>query len=841
MAIVAVDLFCGCGGTSTGLYNACHTIGKQVDLLAINHWPVAIATHQANHPGARHICARLESIRPEDEIPGGRVNILVASPECFPAGTLILAERGLIPIENIKKGDVVLTHKGRWRPVTSVMSHLADTLIVKGQGHPGLEVTSNHPFLARRQSRKWNNDIRQYDRSFGEPEWIEAKKLCTTTVRWATPNAMFHRGVPEVPGRGMSINNRDFWWLIGRWLGDGTVRIREGQGSEICIVAGDHEVDELDRILAAWMPNGKTRAAKDELRWRKRRTRTAWLFECAHKGLVDWLVEHFGRLAHGKTIPAWALTLYRGYREALLEGYLSADGHKGQRVTFASTVSKRLAIGIRLLAESLGYRANLYHRKQHCRVIEGRQLNVRDLWRVQWESNASQRTAYADNGVSWSLVKRIQPGRRSVQVFNLSVEEDESYIADGIVVHNCTHHSVARGGKPVNDQLRSSAWLVLRWLESLRVDNMLIENVREFRDWGPVGASGKPLKSRKGETYQAWINAIRSFGYTVEDRVLNAADYGDPTTRQRLFVLARKGKRPIRWPDPTHGEPGNLYGLQPYRTAREIIDWTIKGESIFERKRPLAPATLARIAAGLKKYGGANAKPFLVILYGTNDARDVDRPMPTITGGGNHTGLCEPFMVTITHEGNDGNRAHSIDRPVPTITGAHRGEMALIEPFLLGQQSCSAPRDVDQPVPTIATAGAISLVEPFLVPFFGENKGQKPRNHSINEPLPTVTSHGAGALVEPFLIKYYGAGEGVSSTDDPVPTITTKDRFGLVEVSGKYQIDIRFRMLQPHELAAAMSFENYTFTGTKTQQTKQIGNAVPVRLAQALCTSLMRN
>jgi DNA (cytosine-5)-methyltransferase 1 len=336
------------------------------------------------------------------------------------------------------------------------------------------------------------------------------------------------------------------------------------------------------------------------------------------------------------------------------------------------------------------------------------------------------------------------------------------------------------------------------------VDNLLIENVREFRDWGPVGSNGKPLKSRKGETYRAWLNALRSFGYEVDDRILNAADYGDPTSRERLFVLARKGRKAIKWPEPSHGAPGNLYGLQPYRTAREVIDWSIKGKSIFGRKKPLAPSTMARIAAGLKRYGGANAKPFLVMLYGTGEARDIDRPMPTITGGGNHTGLCEPFVVTLTHNGGDDNRAHSIDKPMPTITGAHRGEMALVEPFLLGQQSCAAPRDVDQPVPTIATAGAISLVEPFLV-------------------------------------KYYGAGEGVSSTDDPVPTITTKDRFGLVEISGKYQIDIRFRMLQPHELAAAMSFENYTFTGTKTQQTKQIGNAVPVRLAQALCTSLMRN
>jgi DNA (cytosine-5)-methyltransferase 1 len=338
----------------------------------------------------------------------------------------------------------------------------------------------------------------------------------------------------------------------------------------------------------------------------------------------------------------------------------------------------------------------------------------------------------------------------------------------------CTHHSLARGGKPTTDQQRSSAWLILRWLETLKVDNLLIENVREFRDWGPVGANGKPLKSKKGETYRAWLNAVRSFGYTVEDRLLNAADFGDPTTRQRLFILARKGKRPIRWPDPTHGSPDNLYGLLPYRTAREIIDWTLKGESIFTRKRPLAPATLARIAAGLKKYGGVNAKPFLVMLYGTNNARDIDRPMPTITGGGNHTGLAEPFLIK--YHGN------------------HKGK----------------------------------------------TDGEK-RVHDIDGPIPTLDTSNRFGLVDPFLIKYYGAGNGVSSTDDPVPTITTKDRFGLVEISGKYQIDIRFRMLQPHELAAAMSFDNYIFTGTKTEKIKQIGNAVPVRIAESLVRAMIGN
>lgn len=440
----------------------------------------------------------------------------------------------------------------------------------------------------------------------------------------------------------------------------------------------------------------------------------------------------------------------------------------------------------------------------------------------------------------------------------------------------CTHHSIARGGRPVLDQMRASAWIVLRWIETLHVDNVLIENVQEFREWGPICASGKPLKSRKGETYRAFLNALRSFGYTVDDRILNAADYGDATSRRRLFIMARRGRKRIIWPEVTHGAPGTMGDLTPYRTAREIIDWSIKGDSIFSRKRPLAPATMARIAAGLKKFGGRNAEPFLVMLYGSNDARSVDRPLPTVTANGQHIGLAQPFVIHTTHAG--GERCHNIDKPLPTITTAHRGEMALVEPFLVryhgnhqgkrdGERRVhsldnpvptldtsnryalcepfvtimkgkSNARKIDAPLPTITTQPHLYLCEPFLVPFFGERDGQQPRSHSVDEPLPTVTSHGAGALVEPFLVKYYGTA-GARSVDEPLDTITTRGHFGLVEVKGKYQIDIRFRMLQPHELAAAMSFENYQFAGNKGEQVKQIGNAVPVRLAQALCTSLL--
>jgi DNA (cytosine-5)-methyltransferase 1 len=161
----------------------------------------------------------------------------------------------------------------------------------------------------------------------------------------------------------------------------------------------------------------------------------------------------------------------------------------------------------------------------------------------------------------------------------------------------CTHHSNARGGKPCSDQSRASAWHILRWAEALRIDNILIENVKEFQTWGPLGSNGRPLKSRKGETFQAFINALRSLGYKVDFRVLNAAYYGDPTTRERLFIVARRGRRPIVWPAPTHSPDGGdtIFGkTKRWRTAREIIDWDIPGQSIFSRKKPLSKNTINR-------------------------------------------------------------------------------------------------------------------------------------------------------------------------------------------------------------------------------------------------------
>lgn len=406
----------------------------------------------------------------------------------------------------------------------------------------------------------------------------------------------------------------------------------------------------------------------------------------------------------------------------------------------------------------------------------------------------------------------------------------------------CLHHSRARGGRPMNDQSRASAWHVLRWAEALRIDNILVENVPEFRLWGALGTNGLPLKSRKGETYNAFLNALRSLGYVVEDRVLNAANYGDPTTRERLFILARRGRRRIVWPEPTHTPNGQttLFGpTQRWRAAREIIDWSVAGESIFNRKRPLSANTMARIAAGLKKFGGAAFVLPLEGFYRGNAPRSLEQPLPTITQRGVGA-VVQPFILNV-RGGNDGYlRGARVDAPLPTVTAT--SPLALVEPFIIGQQSCSAPRSVNEPLPTIATKGAIALVEPFLVEYHGGKDGAN-RVRPVDVPLPTQDTSNRFGLVQPFLVKYNGEGGGPRSVDEPLDTLTAKDRFGLVvpELAGAV-LDIRFRMLLPHELARAMSFpDEYRFAGNRSEVVRQIGNAVPVQTAKALCLALLKN
>lgn len=468
----------------------------------------------------------------------------------------------------------------------------------------------------------------------------------------------------------------------------------------------------------------------------------------------------------------------------------------------------------------------------------------------------------------------------------------------------CTHHSVARGGRPINDQSRATAWHVIRWAEALRPKEVSVENVPEFQTWGPIGSNGQPLQSRRGETFRAWCAALESLGYTVESKVLTAADYGAATTRRRLFVRARLTggrRRPVIWPEPSHAEKANLWNLPKWRAAREVIDWSLIGRSIFDQNMKLAEATLRRIAAGALKYWGIDIEPALKA-----------KMMPLLTA--EQLERLKPFLYTMTHGGRPG----SLDHPFPTITGANRGELSVIEPLVMtlrnnmGARSAGEPlptvtaggnhhgvlhpqltpflatyygdkggqprtNSIDAPIPTIPTENRFGVTTPFLIPFYGERQGQDPRTHSVDAPMPTIpaTGHGKFAVVEgfvpsqasggaargtdkpmptivggggesfvrPFLIPYCSNGGQLARTaEQPLHTVTTRDRISLVEGTIRgYALDIRFRMLQPHELAAGQGFpSDYKFSGNRTEQVKQIGNAVEVNQARALCAAALR-
>jgi DNA (cytosine-5)-methyltransferase 1 len=397
----------------------------------------------------------------------------------------------------------------------------------------------------------------------------------------------------------------------------------------------------------------------------------------------------------------------------------------------------------------------------------------------------------------------------------------------------CTYHSNARGGRPTSDQQRMDPWHVVRWCTTLRVDRLLVENVPEFANWGPVDPrTGRPIKARRGEYFRAWVAALQAIGFDIDWRIVNAADYGDATTRRRFFLIGRSDGvlAAACWPAPSHApaDRAEMLGLAPWRPAREILDWSIQGQSIFERKRPLAANTLRRIAAGLARHGGDFATPFLVILRNHCDALGIDVPLPSITAKGTHIGLAQPEL----------------------------------RPFVLGQQSCAAARQVGDPLPTISTAGAISLIEPILVQT-DQTGGRGSYTRTVQDPIPTVVTKRNLALAEPFLAPYYGSGSGQTgkSVSEPMDTVTAKARFSLIEpivaaagtvdcdrmviVNGKpHLLDIRFRMIKNHELARATGFSDaeaeYEFVGNQTEITKQIGNAVPVGTSTALVRALFR-
>lgn len=529
---------------------------------------------------------------------------------------------------------------------------------------------------------------------------------------------------------------------------------------------------------------------------------------------------------------------------------------------------------------------------------------------------------------------------------------------------DCTHFSVAKGGKPVKKEIRGLAWIVKKWAGQSDMAILKMENVKEFVTWGPliaarcketgrvlklvpdgkdnkgndrfrteVAAPGEqvpyreqalvPDKKRAGKTFKQFIRQLREMGYTVEwkEKGLVASDFGDPTTRKRFFLIARKDGLPVVWPEPTHGDPKKFPERTPWKTAGQNLDWSIKAPSIFEEgRRPLAENTLKRIAKGIQKFViGAGDDAFLVKTNHTAPGYDcfrgqsleeplqtitaspgfsmaavtltkfnensigqaADQPLDTIMAGATRFGTVEcelvqtGFIATIDHTSSK-DTASSLEEPIGTVTSKarHIQVAALLKHFtgVVGQ-------DLNQPLPTITAKDHNSVMSADLLEVahiqrdFGNSVGQ-----GADEPLGTITAGGGGksalvasslvklkgscqhgqsldrpldtiaaqgnhyAQVQAFLVKFFGTGTAVS-LDNPLDTITSKARFGLVTIHGvDYQIvDIGMRMLKPHELYRCQGFpEGYkhAFVGGKKlpdhAQVRMVGNSVPPGLARAL-------
>ena len=436
---------------------------------------------------------------------------------------------------------------------------------------------------------------------------------------------------------------------------------------------------------------------------------------------------------------------------------------------------------------------------------------------------------------------------------------------------SCTHHSRAKGGKPRSNQLRAQPELVLPWLDQLFVRRITIENVPEFVDWGPLNKDGKPIERLKGSCFRAWIAAIEARNYTVEWRIVNCADYGDATSRRRLFLKAvRKGCGRIRWPEPTHAKhpQPDLWGrtLKPWRGVRECLDFSDLGTSIFNRDKPLSRNTLRRIAVGMARYNGmdflmdmlgidagdnsrvhpltdplptqhsggnrcAVVRPFVVRLNKCCDAESIDKPISAVTAGGQHHALCQPLIIDHFKNGE----AQSVDVPIGAQTTHDR--YSVVTPYLITEQANNAPRGIDKPLRAQTTIRKDYLCTPLVM-------GQQScaRATPIDKPCPTVATAGAVRMITPIILDMSRPGGHDSGhirpAYKPMQVLTTCDNvqgvFPLLE-DGRV-IDIRIRMLKPSELAAAHSFPpDYVLTGNRGEQVKQIGNSVPVMTAAAMC------
>lgn len=631
----------------------------------------------------------------------GNIDVVIFGSPCFPADTLVLTSEGYIPIQCVKVGDLVLTHLGRWKPVLRVGGTTKETVILKGFGHQNLEASYDHPFMSKSKFRRWNKNTKSFDVNLTEVEWADAKDM--SGKFWATPNKIESLNVPIFNNQNSKKYNiapetgKSFWWMVGRWLGDGWLRTSKRRSrddeflNQIVICCGKHE--DIENELTS-----------TGMHWGKTEERTTYKFISHNTPLCEWLKEHFGEYSYGKRIPSWIYGMDDELKKSLLDGYHSADGcvlkdgmHK------ISTVSKQLALGIRLLLENLGYTTSLCHfdypREGH--TIEGRVVkSIRPTYSIRWFSDKNKTNRqHRDFLHTWGLVRSVENTNESKIVYNLEVEEDNTYVVENIVVHNCQDMSVAgkRGGlETVKDDTNHSSILFYEGMRVFRLAQkycgarfLVWENVPGALSSNNGEDFGKILSEMVGvgfnSTRRVWGNEGGAFGDSsmCEWSVLDAQWFGVAQRRRRLFVVLDTGDWKSREPillesDRMRGDTSTL--RKERKTTTEKINGCSNTTSIFDMQA-IGEYGYGEVASTLKARDYKDSTDLVVDGYTCAIVSNVIGRNPETRSGGNGTGFNEDVMYTLT--GSDHHAIAYNQGGIAVVQNSHVRRLTPIECELL--------------------------------------------------------------------------------------------------------------------------------------------------------------
>lgn len=474
------------------------------------------------------------------------VDIITYGFPCFVNGTLVLCKDGLKPIEDVKIGDEVWTHNNRWRKVTSTMNRTAPIITLKGAGHSNLGTTHEHPFYAS-EGRGFKDYPKKERRKghwgeifFHNPDWVSAKDL--KNKYWCSPILIGNEGVPEIPKkRGKKgptskppLITEDLLWLLGCWVGAGWFKKRQDRGASsingIIICCSKEDSNELKRRIDSCGLNATRDASEKSID----------KYHISNRSLAEWVKDNFGEYCGGKSLPRWLLFTNETYKRAFLDGYIFADGsHRSSGEIPITSISKILSIGVRLLATSIGYPVGLYYSKRKKKtIIEGRIVNQSDTWQLVIRENRKQTSSFVIDQHRFGKVRRVTDNGETAEVHNISVEEDESYTADGMVVHNCT--DVSHAGKRTGlvdekgETTRSGLFFrATEFIRGLRPRFAIFENVPGL------------LSSNKGADFARVLQTLADIGYGETVWVtLDSQHFGVAQRRKRVFGISSSDAEP---------------------------------------------------------------------------------------------------------------------------------------------------------------------------------------------------------------------------------------------------------------------------------------------------------